>query len=1128
MQQSKNIIATRHGDHDDTYYSDYLVYDGDNLNKIIDFTGSQTNVLIPDNVTEIGASVFSNNTTITHVQIGTGLVTIDNTAFLGCTSLEQVIVNSTVLTTLGDAVFSGCTSLTTINLPASVSSIGYNIFKLCSSLTSVTIDPGNAYISVAGTSNDNTAVFDSIPLSLYIDTREFYIFCGIYSNRTTFRPGETATVTFEMSTPTTDFSNSFITVVGGTLSTVNRVDEDTYIATFTPMAGRSEPGYISVSGTSSDGTTTFSSSETLDLTINTVVTTVGCTITSTRTSFTPGQTATVTFAMSIATTDFSNSFITVVGGSLSNVTTSNSGSTYTAIFTPTASTNTSGSISVSGTTSDARTTFTTTSSPTLTINTVVTTIGCTITSSPTSFTPGQTATVTFAMSTATTDFSNSFITVVGGSLSTATTSNSGSTYTATFTPTASTNTSGSISVSGTTSDARTIFTTTSSPTLTINTVVTAITCTLSASSTVLYANQTSIITFTMNKSTTKFTSSVIELVGGTLGTINGDGSTYTATFTPTQNISITDGYIRLSGTSSDNTTTFVSDYLYMTIYTNTIYCTISALKTALSIYETTTITFTMSKYPNTFSSSEIVISGGTITSPTTSNNGSTYTATFTSTSESDASISVSGTNGSTTFASNTLTITSVTVLTIRNATNAPINGASVFYIDSDGNKITNSPVSITDINGDFTIATSNNGENLSNYAFKLVGGKNTLTNQTVPFWYAPAGTITLSPITNLLYYCRNNSLTNNDITSSIDIDASYDFTNYNYYKVLMTTSDKESDIYKDALKANNLSNAINVFATVGATFLYGMNGTDIDTEYDNMMKSIADISISRTDGSGVVHNDLTELFGTDPDLCNAFITNLIKTQISLFNTRSLSDADYAELFANALAGEISSVVTAIMGSPTIDNTKEYETIGYNVTEYVYSLVAVLKPALENPENNKDDILAYFTRNVESIFKTVSANYNNTTYNTTAVPGFSNRQTLGNIRSSENAMMRRQVVKSWNTAYANGIVNGAPRVVTPFRAVTNSGDFLQRENYVCGGPNQINASKPGWKGRIGSIISKCDYSGIPSSTCNVKYVADSSDYIKYKKLRANNQNYNDLKGGGYQNSSYTNLMHVRRR
>ena len=1022
----KNMIVTRHTGHDHTYYSTELVYDTNDSNKIIGFTGTQERVLIPDNVTEIGASVFTSNTTITRVQIGTGLVTIGNTAFLGCTSLEQVIVNSTLLTTLGDAVFSGCTSLTTINLPASVSSIGYNIFKLCSSLTSVTIDPGNAYISVAGTSNDNTAVFDSIPLSLYINTREVNIICTISSTRTSFTPGQTATVTFSMNTATTNFNNSLISVTGGSLSTVTTSDNgSTYTATFTPTVSVSQSASISVSGTSSDATTSFSSN-TLSLTINTVVTAIICTISSTLTSFTPGQTATVTFSMNTATTKLSNSLINVTGGSLSTVTTSDNGSTYTATFTPTSSVSQSGSISISATSSDATTTF---SSNTLS--------------------------------------------------------------------------------------------------LTINTVVTAITCTLSASSTVLYANQTSIITFTMNKSTTSFTSSVIQLYGGTLGTINGSGTTYTATFTPTQNVSITNGYIRLSGTTSDNSTTFASDELDLTIYTNTIYCTISALKTAFAIYETTTITFTMSKYPNTFSSSEIVIIGGTITTPTTSNDGSTYTATFTSTAESDASISVSGTNGSSTFASNTLTITSVTELTIRNATNGPIKGASIFYIDSDGNKITNSPVSITDINGDFTIATSNNGENLTNYAFKLVGGKNTVTNQTIPFWYAPSRTITLSPITNLLYYCRNNSLTNNGIISSIGIDDSYDFTNYNYYKVLMTTSDKDSDIYKDALKTNNLSNAINVFATVSATFLYGINGSDIDTEYDNMMKSIADISISRTDEEGVVHNDFTELFGTDTSLCNAFITNLIKTQISLFNTRSLSDADYAELFANAIAGEISSVVTAIMGSSTIDNTKAYQTIGYNVTKYIYTLTAALKPALENPANNKDDILTYFTRNVKSIFKTITANYN-TAYNTSAISGFSNRQTIGNVRTSENAMMRRQVVKSWNTPYANGIVNGAPRVVTPFRAVTNSGDFLQRDNYICGGPNQVNASKPGLKTRIGSIISKCDYTGVPSSTCNIKYVSDSSDYIKYKKLRANNQNYNDVKGGGYQNSSYTNLTHVRRR
>ena len=142
-------------------------------------------------------------------------------------------------------------------------------------------------------------------------------------------------------------------------------------------------------------------------------------------------------------------------------------------------------------------------------------------------------------------------------------------------------------------------------------------------------------------------------------------------------------------------------------------------------------------------------------------------------------------------------------------------------------------------------------------------------------------------------------------------------------------------------------------------------------------------------------------------------------------------------------------------------------------------------------------------------------------------GWSPIQTIGNEKSSEQVMGRRVVVKSWNTNYTTGKFNGKSRIVTPFRAVNNLGDFLQRKNYICGGSNQVNADKPGWKSHIGSIISQCDGTGVPSSTCNVKYVPDSSDYIKYKKLQAQNRNYNDLKNGGYQNSSYVNLMAVRR-
>ena len=125
-------------------------------------------------------------------------------------------------------------------------------------------------------------------------------------------------------------------------------------------------------------------------------------------------------------------------------------------------------------------------------------------------------------------------------------------------------------------------------------------------------------------------------------------------------------------------------------------------------------------------------------------------------------------------------------------------------------------------------------------------------------------------------------------------------------------------------------------------------------------------------------------------------------------------------------------------------------------------------------------------------------------------GFSAKQTVTNYKDSEQTMARRVLRNSWNTPYATGTVNEHNRIVTPFRAVNNLGDFLGRQNYVCGGSNQVNASKPGWKGHIGSIISLCDNTGVAASVCNTKFVPDSSDYIRYKKQSAMNQNYNDQK------------------
>jgi hypothetical protein len=145
-----------------------------------------------------------------------------------------------------------------------------------------------------------------------------------------------------------------------------------------------------------------------------------------------------------------------------------------------------------------------------------------------------------------------------------------------------------------------------------------------------------------------------------------------------------------------------------------------------------------------------------------------------------------------------------------------------------------------------------------------------------------------------------------------------------------------------------------------------------------------------------------------------------------------------------------------------------------------------------------------------------------------VQGHSAKQTITNYKDSEQTMTRRILRNAWNTPNATGTVNGKKRAIGPFRATNNLGDFLSRQNYVCGGSNQVNADKPGWKGRIGSIISQCDNTGVAASVCNNKFVPDSSDYIRYKKQEAVNHTYNDIGfGGDKSNGSYVSWMRVRR-
>lgn len=142
-------------------------------------------------------------------------------------------------------------------------------------------------------------------------------------------------------------------------------------------------------------------------------------------------------------------------------------------------------------------------------------------------------------------------------------------------------------------------------------------------------------------------------------------------------------------------------------------------------------------------------------------------------------------------------------------------------------------------------------------------------------------------------------------------------------------------------------------------------------------------------------------------------------------------------------------------------------------------------------------------------------------------GFSTVQTTKGYRDTEIVNIRNVLKNSWNKAYTQPSINGHGRITTPFRAVNNSGDYLGRVNYSCGGSNQINATYPEWRRLIGTIPQNCDGTGIPASICNTKFVEDSSEYTKFRKQRSINRNYNDLKDGGYTNSAYVNILAAKR-
>ncbi|MCM2462480.1 DUF4347 domain-containing protein [Pseudomonas sp. CG7] len=562
----------------------------------------------------------------TSLSVGeTSLVTITfNEAVTGFTTADLTVANGTVTgLSSGDGGITWTGTLT----PSASTSDTSNLITLDN--TGVSDAAGNAG---SGTTDSNNYAVDTARPTATVVVAD-----------TAIAVGETSVVTITFSEAVTGFTLADLSVTNGSLSGLSTSDNITYTATFTPSAGVSDAsnlitlnntGVVDGAGNTGSGTT-----DSNNYAVDTQRPTA--TIVVADTALSVGETSLVTITFSEAVTGFDNSDLSVANGTLSAVSSSDGGITWTATFTPSLGVTDVSNLIVlnnTGINDGAGNTGTgTTSSNNYAIDTNVPT--ATVVVADSSLSIGETTVVTVTFNSAVSGFDNADLTVSNGTLSTMSSTDGGVTWTATFTPSASiSDTSNVITLDNTgliNGAGNAGVGTTDSNNYAVDTV--RPTATIVVADTAIAAGETSLVTITFSEAVTAFTSADLTVANGVIsGLSSSDGGiTWTATFTPTAGVTDTSNVISLnSGGIVDlagNVNVGGTDSNNYALDTERPTATIVLADSNLSVGETSLVTITFSEAVSGFDNSDLSVANGTLSAVSSSDGGLTWTATFTPT-----------------------------------------------------------------------------------------------------------------------------------------------------------------------------------------------------------------------------------------------------------------------------------------------------------------------------------------------------------------------------------------------------------------------------------------------------------------------------------------------------------------